>query len=204
MIRLISRNLFGLLIFCAFAAAAPAQQTQAQDQNQNQASANKQNIWVVAYFQEVNSASPIIGVATMPIHLAQTVVEAIPQDVKKDSQTVGFDIDLIRKTVMAMPNDQTFELTENDYNLVIRKFVPESLPSGNASTLIVNTQDVRIPLPLTLSDAAIGMLQYTFEELRGMDEQLRRVMQELRNVPPGELVVGKDYFSETWMRVRLE
>lgn len=161
-------------------------------------------VWVLASFQEVRSASPVVGQATMPLPLALAAVNSVPANVKADSRKDGFDIDIIAQAVAAMPINQTFELTKKDYNLRIRKVRASAQTDVQPSMLYINNDTVKLPIPLIFTGTAVSALQMAFEELKGMEEPLNAAMEELKRTPPGVLVTGRDTLTEGWLTITLE
>lgn len=160
--------------------------------------------WVVASLEEIDLASPVVGAATFPISLARSVMDAVPEKYRQEALESGFDIETIEQAVIKMPYGETFSMTENGYRLVIRKLlVPMEGVEAKPSMLMVENDTINLPIPLTLTDTAIGIVTMQINELKGQEAQLREVIRHLEQTPPGVLLTGADYLTNSWLRISL-
>ncbi len=179
--------------------------SQAQPNPQEQVQPKQQEeVWLYGSFQEINSASPVIGGATLPLSLGKAIVSAVPAQYLKESADAGFDIPTIANIIESMPAGETFELTKNDFNLVIMKKKVPIDPEASASSLVIQNEQLRLPIPLILTGTVVKALQLAFKELRGLDEPLANVINEVKQTPPGTLLKGEDRLMKSWLEIRLQ
>ncbi|RJP24295.1 MAG: hypothetical protein C4527_19150 [Candidatus Omnitrophota bacterium] len=182
-----------VLVFCGFGLYSQAQPAPTEEQ-----------IWLYGSFQEINSASPVIGGATLSLALAKAVVAAIPPKYLVESADAGFDIPIIATIVDSMPVGDTFELTKHDFHLVIVKQSKTVDPAVTASSLVIQNEKMRLPIPLLLTGAVVKALQLAFKELDGMDEPLAQLVTEVKKTPPETLLKGEDRLMNSWLVIRLQ
>ncbi len=165
--------------------------------------APKDEIWLAGTFNEVNSASPVIGGATVSLSLAKAIVAAVPPKYLKETKESGFDLVTIAQLVEAMPKDEVFELTKDDYHLQIRKFTKPVNPEEYSSTLMIRNNKFSLPIPLLITGTAVSVLQYALEDFKGMDEPLTQLINQVKQSPPGLILKGEDKLFNSWLEIYL-
>ena len=160
-------------------------------------------VWLQGTFQEVNSASPVTGSATMPLSLARSIVRSTPQKYLDDVKTGGFDLEAILAALEAMPMDQVFQIKRDDYHLVIHKY-SAAAPEAKPSLLFIRSDSLSIPVPLAITGTAITLLQFAIKDLKGLDQQLATLLEEVKKTPPGLLLKGEDRLMQSWLEIRLQ
>jgi len=163
----------------------------------------KEEIWLAGTFSEINSASPVIGGATVSLSLAKAIVAAVPPKYLKETKESGFDLVTIAQLVEAMPVDEVFELTKDDYHLKIRKFPKEVPADAYSSTLMIRNNKFSLPIPLLITGPAVCVLHYALEEFKGMDEPLTQVINQVKQTPPGLILKGEDQLFDSWLEIYL-
>ncbi len=159
--------------------------------------------WLQGTFEEVNSASPVIGKATMPLSLVQSIVEATPNKYLEEAKESGFDISAILLSVEAMQEEDHFELVKGDYRLAIHKYT-QPAQSSNVRYLYVRSENFSVPIPLSVTKVAVSVLQYAFSELDIDKNALSTMIEEIKKTPSGMILDGEDKLMEAWLKVRLE
>lgn len=162
-------------------------------------------IWLAGSLEEIKSASPLIGHATMPMTLARAIVSAVPPKYATETKEAGWDIETIAQAVEAMKVNDVFDLTINNMHLVIHKYIrqkPETPPSP--SLLRINNPTLKLPVPLILTSTAITLLQYAVKEFKGMDAQLTILIEQIKKTPPGLILKGEDRLMNSWLEILLE
>lgn len=168
------------------------------------AASNSPLVWLQVSIEEINSASPIIGSATLPLPLTGAIVNAVPEKIKNDWKEDGFDVEAIFETVNAMRGDDTFALTKNDYHLVIKKFTKTPISTATPSYFKLKSNKFSLPIPLMITSTAVRVIQLAFRDLKIDNADLARVMEELKSTPPGLLLKGEDKLLDSWLEIRLE
>jgi len=165
-------------------------------------------VWLRGTFQEVNSASPVVGMATFPLELTRAVIAATPKKFLKEASEDGFHIEAIFKAVEAMPVNEKFKIVNKDIHLEIEKFVTIQETPASSGLLIIglNSPDrnFNIPVPLALTAAAVPLLQYAMKELKGLEEELGKMLEQVKKTPPGILLKGEDKLMNSWLEIRLQ
>lgn len=159
--------------------------------------------WVQAAFEEINAASPMVGSATMPLDLALAMVEATPSKHLRGAAEDGFDIPAIAQKVKGLPAGAAYEVKTLRYRLVLTRFDKPPQPDASPSRLYIQTSALSVPVPLMLTGAAVSILQYAVEDLQGMDDELARVLEEVKKTPPGMLLEGRDEYMDSWLKISL-
>ncbi len=169
----------------------------------------EKTVWLRGTFQEIGSASPVIGHATFTLDLTESIIRATPPKFILEAEKAGFNIEAIHASVQAMPVGETFEIqNNNEFHLQIEKF--ESLSTNDKPTklLLIRMQSpngtTRIPVPLALTSTAIPLLQLALEELAGMEAQLGAMLEEVKKTPPGTLLVGEDKLMNSVLEIKLQ
>ncbi len=161
-------------------------------------------VWLYGSFAEINSASPVVGAATMPLTLAKALVDAVPANYVKEANESGFDIPLIVDIVEALPAGEKFELTKNDYHLEIYKVVKTAEFDKKPTSLVIQNEQLRLPIPLILTGTVVKALQLAFKDLKGLDEELAKLVNQIKETPPGILLKGEDRLMNSWLEIRLQ
>ncbi|MBN2329635.1 MAG: hypothetical protein JXR73_21015 [Candidatus Omnitrophica bacterium] len=162
-------------------------------------------VWLAGSLEEIKSASPMIGHATMPLSLAKAIVDAVPPKYLKESQEAGFEIPVIAEAVESMKPDDVFDLTIKDIHIVVRKFTkPKPAEPPAPSRLQINNPDLKLPIPLFMTGTAVTLLQYVVKEFKGMDAQLAHLIEQVKMTPPGLLLKGEDRLMNTWLEIFVE
>lgn len=168
-------------------------------------------IWLKGSFKEINCASPMIGAATAPQALVKAIVEAVPSIYIEEVKEDGIDIPLIVTLVEAMPVGEKFELKQDEFQLSIEKFKKEASPGDVAAKLSIKTKELSIPaIPLFLSTPAVGALKLAMKTLGvkvddpdAFSKALDKVVEEVKNTPPGILLKGEDKLLDSWLEIQL-
>ncbi len=189
---------FRKLIFCSVAWMGLLMNVYGQE------SEEIETIWIHVFFEEVQSASPVIGHATLPLPLAKAIVDTVPPRTLEESKEEGFDILAIANAVELMPNGEEFEVSKNDYHLRITKKTVKAPPGPKPNTLRITTDQIKLPVPLGYTGMVVRLLQMTFEDLKGLEEPLANVVEEVKKTPACLLLKGEDKLLHSWMEVRLE
>lgn len=167
----------------------------------------EETVWIRGTFEEKNS-SPLIGSATVPLELTKAVVAAIPKQFLEELEYSGFDMPVLLQAVEALPVGDIFELNEDDYHLKIEKYTTNDPQPARSNLLLIRLDEpdgpTRIPVPLSITSAAIPLLQYALKELKGMEEPLAKVIEEVRKTAPGLVFVGEDQFTDTTLEIKLQ
>jgi len=155
-------------------------------------------------FDEIKSASPVVGEATAPLSLLKAIVNAVPQKYLDDAKGDGFDLKAIYAAVESMPEKETFELTKKDYHLLIRK---QTKPAGEQvypSWLNVKSKDIKVPIPLLITGTAVSVVQFAFSDLKLDSAALDVLVAEVKKTPPGLILKGEDKLMNSWLEIKLE
>lgn len=162
-------------------------------------------VWLAGSLEEIRSASPMIGHATMPLSLAKAIVDAIPPKYLKETQEAGFEIPIIAEAVESMKPNDVIDLTIHDVHIVIRKFLrPKPAEPPVPSRLQINNPDLKLPIPLFMTGTAVTLLQYVVKDFKGMDAQLTHLIEQVKMTPPGLLLKGEDRLMNTWLEIYVE
>jgi hypothetical protein len=160
--------------------------------------------WVHIAFEEINSASPVIGEATLPLSLAMTVVDAVPQKTRDECKEEGFDLKDLRNRTRLLETGTSFSAAQEKYQLTITKIAPPVTSQALPSTLLIKTHLFPLKAPLTITNLTVKLLQLAFKDLKGMDEELTLLVEEIKKTPPTTLLTGEDKYLETSLEIGLE
>jgi hypothetical protein len=168
--------------------------------------AQNSTLWLQGHFREINSASPVVGSATMTVQLAQTIVNAIPAKHKKDFAESGFDVDTIAMDVQAAPLKEGLTYQHEEYILALQKENQLIESNATASYLVIKSNQLPMPLkvPLAITNLSVKLIQFAFEDFQGLDQPLRRVIEEIKKLPPMVILQGEDRLMGDWMEISLE
>ncbi|MDX9753048.1 MAG: hypothetical protein RBU29_03755 [bacterium] len=195
--QLLSHTL--ILTFLTFSwLSSPGAQTLAS------APVGEETIWLHIAFDEINSASPVVGEATFPVQLAHKVIAALPPKTLQECKESGFDIPVIAGLVDQLKVGQHYESTVKEYHLRVTK-IARTLPAEPKATyLAVNNPKFPIKVPLTMTPVTVKMLQLYYKELKDMEQQLTAVVEEIQQTPPTLLLKGEDKLMDSWLQISLE
>lgn len=169
---------------------------------------SEETVWLRGTFKEVNSASPVVGEATFPLNLTRAVIAATPKKFLDEAMEGGFNISAIFQAVEAMPVGETFELNNDEYILHIEKFAVNEPEPAESKLLLIHLEETEgttnIPVPLALTSTAIPLLQLALKELKGMEEPLSIMLDEVKKTKPGVLLIGEDKLMKSKLEIKLQ
>lgn len=168
----------------------------------------EETIWLRGTFKEINTSSPVVGEATFPLELTRAVIAATPPKFLEEAMLSGFDIPVLFQSVEAMPVGETFELNKEEYQLRIEKFAVNEPEPKESRLMLIHLEEAngttKIPVPLALTSTAIPLLQLALKELNGMEDQLAKLIEEVRKTSPGLILTGQDKLMYTKLDIKLQ
>lgn len=168
----------------------------------------EETIWLRGTFKEINTSSPVVGEATFPLELTRAVIAATPPNFLEEAMNSGFDIPVLFQSVEAMPVGETFELNKEEYQLRIEKFAVNDPAPKESKLMLIHIDEpngrTNIPVPLALTSTAIPLLQLALKELKGMEDQLGKLIEEVRKTTPGLLLTGQDKLMYSTLEIKLQ
>lgn len=168
----------------------------------------EETIWLRGTFKEINTSSPVVGEATFPLELTRAVIAATPPKFLEEAMLSGFDIPVLFQSVEAMPVGETFELNKEEYQLRIEKFAVNEPEPKESRLMLIHLEEpngtTKIPVPLALTSTAIPLLQLALKELNGMEDQLAKLIEEVRKTTPGLILTGQDKLMYTKLDIKLQ
>lgn len=154
-------------------------------------------------FEEIRSSSPIVSHATMTVSLAKAFMDAMPDKWDAEIKDSGFDLSTIITLVESLRVDDSIKNESDRYRLSITKknITPDSEAPGY---LIINSNKVRLPVPLLVTSAAVGGIQLVFREFKNKQAELTALVEEIKKSPKGMVYDMHDDYDGSWLRLSLE
>ena len=144
--------------------------------------------WLQVSVDEIGSASPIKGIAVMPVRLATAAFQAVPPKYQAEALKEGFDLAEISQDLQRLPVGQRISIVSDDITVRVAKFDKDSGTTTHPSSLVIKIDNTEISCPLLVTGVAIKILTVVFKDLKPVEEQLKAVMFEAKTVPPGRLL----------------
>lgn len=160
--------------------------------------------WLSVSFREVNTASPIVANATLPASLANAIVAAVPDKQREDAKEDGFDLEQLAARSQALKAGDRIHEASSRYEMNIVKTPAPDAGVSSPGYLIVQTDKIRVPVPLSVTSLAVGSIQYLFKDFKDKGAELTTLIEELRKMPTGMIYSHYDQYDNSYLKLSLE